>query len=86
MPRNGDGCEAEDEANGRSLGEADNDADTPLRGNPKGRGDSGPMAALLAPDVEQPHGVARALPCGQTRPVAHADIYEMSSKRNGLAP
>jgi len=45
------------------------------------------MAALLAPDVEQPHGVARALPWGQTRPVAHVDIHEMSSNllatRNG---
>jgi len=37
------------------------------------------MAALLAPYVEQPHGVARALPWDQTRPGAHVDIYEMSS-------
>jgi hypothetical protein len=46
-------------------------ADAPLRGNPKGRGDSGLMAALLAPHVEQPHRVARALPWARNRPVAH---------------
>jgi hemoglobin len=40
------------------------------------------MAALLPPDVEQPHGVGRALPWGQNHPVAHVAIYEMSSTPN----
>src|ERR1019366_10284810 len=35
---------------------------------------TGPMAALLALYWEQPNCIARALPCGQTRPVAHVDI------------
>jgi len=52
LPRNGDGCKAEGAGNGGSIAKPDNAADAPLRGNPKGRGDSGPGAALLAPDVE----------------------------------
>ena len=53
------------------LGEPSDKADAAFGGNPKGRGEFGPMAALLPPDVEQPHGVGRALPWGQIRPVAH---------------
>ncbi|MBU0751112.1 MAG: hypothetical protein KJ787_10000, partial [Gammaproteobacteria bacterium] len=58
------------EGNGRSLGEPSDKADAALGDNPKGRGESGRMAALLPPDVEQAHGVGRALPCGQTHPGA----------------
>ena len=53
------------------LDEPSDKADTALGGNPEGRGESGPMAALLPPGVEQPHGVGRALPRGQIHPVAH---------------
>lgn len=55
------------------IGKPDNAANAPLRFNPKGRGDSGPITALLAPDVEPPHGVARALFWGQIHPGATAE-------------
>jgi hypothetical protein len=50
------------------LDEPSDKADTALGGNPEGWGEYGPMAALLPPDVEQPHGVGRALPGARFTP------------------
>ena len=78
MPTNGDGCKAEGAAKGRPLASPDNAADTPLAGNPEGRGDSGRMAAFSPPDVASHTASGRALPCGQNRTVALVAIREMS--------
>ena len=55
------------------LDEMSNKADAAFGSNPKGTRQMAPIAALLAPDWEQPNGVARALHCEPSASFAHVD-------------